>query len=94
MSEANLPIDDASKLHKMLRGLSPAWANEKKHFELIRTSYKEVCSAHYELGEQLDHDLILVFQAKTQSGTCRPGPSRGSYKGARKPIQRATRDYY
>jgi hypothetical protein len=88
MSAAHLPIDDASKLHRLLRGLSNEWAHEKRHFELTRSSYEEVCSALYELGEQQDHDrqLTLAFQAKTQPGPSRPGLGRGSFRGARKPI--------
>jgi hypothetical protein len=85
MASANLPVDDASKLHRLLRGLSNDWAHEKKHFELTKSSYETVCSALYELGEQQEHEkqLTLAFQTQTKPSHGRPEPSRGQYRGLR-----------
>jgi hypothetical protein len=57
LGAAEIPLDDKAKLHRLLRGLSSDWSQEKRYFELGSASYEEVCLKMYEIGEQREEPL-------------------------------------
>jgi hypothetical protein len=67
LEAADIPVDDKTKLHRLLRGLSSDWHQEKRYFELSRASYEDVCLNLYEISEQKEEvnshrQLVPAFQ--------------------------------
>jgi hypothetical protein len=71
MTTALIPVDEPTKLHRLLRGLSADYAHEKKFFELSRFTYDQACSTLIQIGEQQEftssnRQLVPAFSAQTQ----------------------------
>jgi hypothetical protein len=81
MESALISMDDDVKLHRLLRGLNADWDHERKHFELTKTTYEELCLTLYEIGDRKEQantnrQLVPAFQARPDLG----GSNRQPYR--------------